>query len=230
MKLSRTATTLLTASTLMMALLVSIPTTFAAVQVPSGNVLSVDTLNTSATLTFTLSQQTKVDIGVADAFQVGDYYSATLDGNPLFTTATVPQATSLTVCTESPPGNLASCAPAQSSGDVIQTGLGVLCTGDGFNDLAVAHAAGLSVGDAVVTLSAGPHTIVVSDIAPVFLNSFDSFAPSSFCLDIHSPPSFGIPEFSTGALLVAATLFLLFAMISSKFGFRKNLKEGLALG
>jgi hypothetical protein len=230
LKARRLTITLLTGSTLIVAMLVSIPTAFAITGIPSGNVLSVDTLNTSATLTFTLTQQTNVDIGVADGFQIGDYFSVTLDGNALFTTAAVPQPTSLTVCTESPPGNLASCAAAQSAGGIVQTGLGVVCTGNGLTDLATAHAAGLSIGDRVVSLGPGPHTIVVSDIAPQFLNSFDSFAPSSFCLDLHPPPSFGIPEFSTSAVLVAAALFFLLAMISRKSRIGRNLEEGLALG
>jgi hypothetical protein len=173
---------------------------------PSHTVVSVSRADPSVTITINIEGPV-IDIGVNDQYLIGDEYTVTLDGNPLFRTSDVPQPNSTAVCPEGPPGNLASCAAQQAAGEIVQTGYGGC-------DLATAFAAGLSWGDFTPVL-AGIHTIVITDVSSAFTGgSIDS--PSSLCVSVEPPPSFTTPEFPLGTTALLAVAMIGFVLVRTK--------------
>jgi hypothetical protein len=169
-----------------------------AVASPSATSVSITREHPSVTITINIEGPI-IDIGVNDQYMIGDEFTVTLDGDPLFQTSKVPQPTSNTVCTELPPGNLASCVAEQAAGQVVQTGYGGC-------DLATAFGAGLSWGD-LTPILAGIHTLVITDVAPSFTNGvIDS--PASLCVTLEPPPSFTTPEFPPGMGIVVGVAFV----------------------
>jgi len=216
-----------------MALLFSLPLIFAATPIvvasPGGNGsgtvgdpsatfpqsgIECDVSASSPTCTIYLTVQgsgpVSVNVEVMDGFLIGDVYNVSVDGVYSFTTSTVQQPTSLTVCTQSPAGDASSCAAQQAAGDIVQTNLGLEC------DLGTAYHAGLSVGDTTVSLSPGIHNITVTDVAPVFTGSFDSYSPASFCVNFDIPPSLGIPQFPLGLPLLLGASIVGLALVRKK--------------
>src|SRR5438445_814156 len=68
-----------------------------AVASPSQTSVSVTRDHQSVTITINIEGPV-IDIGVNDQYQIGDEFTVTLDGNPLFHTSDVPQPASTTVC------------------------------------------------------------------------------------------------------------------------------------
>jgi hypothetical protein len=158
------------------------------------------------TLTITGATSQAVNIQVEDGWLIGDEYYVNVDGSYLFTTQLVQQPTSTALCVESPAGNLASCAAAQAAGDIVQTYITT------WVPLTTAQAAGLSVGDADITLTPGTHTITISDVSSSFTSDFGGdYYGAGFFVTFSSPPSPTVPQFPLGLplLLGAAMVGLL---------------------
>lgn len=155
---------------------------------PSQNELQIPAADPTIKVTFTLSVPTTVDIGINDQYLIGDEYSVTLNGNPLFTTTTVSQ-----------PGSYPSAIQTNYSG----------C------DLATAHSDGLSVGDSTVSLVAGTYTLVIKDVSSAFF-SIEQFSPAGLCLSLEPPPSFSVPQFPLGTGLIIGFMALIYIVMNMR--------------
>jgi hypothetical protein len=178
----------------------------------STTVVSVTVANPSVSVGFLLDGLTMIDFGVNDQYQIGDEYTVTLDGDPLFQTSAVPQPSSATVCTEAPPGDLASCAAEQAAGQIVQSGYGGC-------DLATAFGAGLSWGDSTIAVGGGHHELVITDVSPSFASGAIE-SPASLCVIMENPPSFTTPEFPLGTTLLLAVTMVGVMMARSRVNLR----------
>jgi hypothetical protein len=177
-----------------------------AVTYPSQTELVVCAASSSTrsiSVSFSLSGPgtTSVDIGVNDQFFIGDEYSVTLNGNPLFTTTSVTQPASV------PP----STSPTPVAIQTDYSGC----------DLASAHTLGLSVGDATVSLAPGSYTLKITDIASSFLN-LEPFSPAGFCLSLEAPPSFSVPQFPLGTSLIFGVLGVALVLMNYRFVIKRK--------